>query len=287
MEIIKEDIQLTEWETSLDKLISSLPITKYPYINIDMYAAITKDFSLFAAVKLWESYNEIMTTARYCLRRGSYFNHRVYNEVQKSGIRRYDKQAQYVMNLHELKSAIVWYNSAMDYLLQVIYFGFGFHGNIRSNERYQKEQTIARWNDKNVFYITFENFAATNTYAKAVFDRYNSTFKNKHLKTIRKLANHMKHHGGFDLEEYPKDSHHNIGCTDKYGNMVCYNEITQRPRVSYQKIVEHLIGAHKAIIELGDYIVEQLGLSEIEKPGYVLNMDNPQRLQKFIYKNKA
>ena len=54
--------------------------------------------------------------------------------------------------------------------------------------------------------------------------------------------------------------------------------------MSYQKIVEHLIGAHKAIIELGNYIVEQLGLSEIEKPGYVLNMDNPQRLQKFIYK---
>jgi hypothetical protein len=69
--------------------------------------------------------------------------------------------------------------------------------------------------------------------------------------------------------------------------MVCYNEITQRTQISYKQVIEHLIGAHKAIIKLGDYIIEQLGLSEIEKSGYVLNMDNPQRLQKFIYKNKA
>lgn len=286
MEIIKEDIQLTEWETSLDELISSLPITKYPYINIDMYAAITKDFSLFAAVKLWESYNEIMTTARYCLRRGSYFNHKVYNEVQKSGIRRYDKQAQYVMNLHELKSAIVWYNSAMDYLLQVIYFGFGFHSQVSNSEDYHEELRCVRWGISS-FSKSFREFSKLNQDARSLYNAYKDAFNNSDIEAVRSLANNMKHHGGFDLEEYPKNSHHNVGFTDKYGNMVCYNEITQRTQVSYKQVIEHLIGAHKAIIKLGDYIIEQLGLSEIEKPGYVLNMDNPQRLQKFIYKNKA
>lgn len=283
MEIIKEDIQLTEWETSLDELISSLPITKYPYINIDMYAAITKDFSLFATVKLWESYNEIMTTARYCLRKGVYFNHKVYSEDTKTGMRTNNKDAQYAMNLHELKSAIVWCNSAMDYLLQVIYFGFGFHGKVGNNDNYIKELKSVRWVGGD-FSNNFRELSELNQDARNLYNAYKDTFDNTDIVAVRGLANNMKHHGGFDLEEYPKDSHHNIGCTDKYGNMVCYNEITQRPRVSYQKIVEHLIGAHKAIIELGDYIVEQLGLSEIEKPGYVLNMDNPQRLQKFIYK---
>lgn len=280
MEIIKEDIQLTEWETSLDELISSLPETKYPYID-DIYVKFTKDLSLFSAIKLIDAYNEIITTAKYCLSNGCQFNHLAYQEGERDGTRIYDKQAQYVMNLHELKSAIVWYNSAMDYLLQVIYFGFGFHGNIRSNERYQKEQKKVRWNDKNVFYITFENFAATNTYAKDVFDRYNYTFKNKHLKTIRKLANHMKHHGGFDLKEYPKDYRDDMDiCLSNY--LQSFSEITKRDTISYKEIVCSLIGAHTAIIGLGDYIIEQLGLTT-----EIFDMSNPQRLQKFIYKNKA
>ncbi|MBR3609450.1 MAG: hypothetical protein IKL50_06165 [Bacteroidales bacterium] len=283
MEIIKEDIQLTEWEAQLEDIILSLPTTKYHNVNADFYTACTKDFSLFAAIKLIDSFQEIVTTARYCLSRGCRFNHKVYLESNKDGVKKYDKQAQYVMNFHELKSAIVWYNSAMDYLLQVIYFGFGFHGEVNNTEDFYNELIKPRWG-KCRFYEAFERLSLSNPNAKGLFEMYENTYKNSSVMNIRSLANNMKHHGGFDLEEYPKDSHHNIGCTDKYGNMVCYNEITQRPRVSYQKIVEHLIGAHKAIIELGNYIVEQLGLSEIEKPGYVLNMDNPQRLQKFIYK---
>lgn len=282
MEIIKEDIQLTEWEAQLEDIILSLPTTKYHNVNADFYTACTKDFSLFAAIKLIDSFQEIVTTARYCLSRGCRFNHKVYLESNKDGVKKYDKQAQYVMNFHELKSAIVWYNSAMDYLLQVIYFGFGFHGKVDNNDNYIKELKSVRWVGGD-FSNNFRELSELNQDARNLYNAYKDTFDNTDIVAVRGLANNMKHHGGFDLEEYPKDSHHNIGCTDKYGHMVCYNEITQRPRVSYQKIVEHLIGAHKAIIKLGDYIIEQLGLSEIEKPGYVLNMDNPQRLQKFMY----
>ena len=281
MEIIKEDIQLTEWEAQLEDIILSLPTTKYHNVNADFYTAYTKDFSLFAAIKLIDSFQEIVTTARYCLSRGCRFNHKVYLESNKDGVKKYDKQAQYVMNFHELKSAIVWYNSAMDYLLQVIYFGFGFHGEVNNTGDFYNELIKPRWG-KCRFYEAFERLSLSNPDAKGLFEMYENTYKNSSVKNIRLLANNMKHHGGFDLEEYPKTAHHNI-CICTEGKMICYNDITQRRIVSYQTLVTYIIESHKAIIALGDYIIEQLGLSDMCAPNYILDMSKPQRLQKFMY----
>ena len=65
-------------------------------------------------MKKFEELDAILMTAKYCLGEGSRFDRKAYSEC--NGVRTYDKKAQYHLNLHDLKSAVVWYNSSIDYL---------------------------------------------------------------------------------------------------------------------------------------------------------------------------
>mgnify|MGYP003290530671 CR=1 FL=1 len=272
MEIIK-----TDWEASLNDMITTLRSSKYQHID-DFYTILTHDISLYIAIRQIDSYHEIMTTAKYCLSQGCRFDHKVYLKIGNDGDKIYNKQAQYVMNFHELKSAIVWYNSALDYILQIIYFGFGFHKSILTSNNFRNEQINVKWNKQATFYKSFENFAKKNQNAKKVFDKYNAIRDDKNVTLIRKLANHMKHHGGFDMAECIKNQRGDLKLrvNDKIINL---NKITKREIVSYKKIVNSLMETHNTITTFGDYIIEQLGFAE-----QIYDMSNIKRLQKFRYK---
>ncbi|WP_019130776.1 hypothetical protein [Alistipes communis] len=217
--------------------------------------------SHYMAMKKFEELDAILMTAKYCLGEGSRFDRKAYSEC--NGVRTYDKKAQYHLNLHDLKSAVVWYNSSIDYLLQIIYFGFEFYTPFHTNAKYREELRKCVWNEKYTFYKDFCTLADVNDNAKNLKIKWQNLQQHDSVKHIRKFANAIKHHGGFELTE-TADRPMRIGVTEPFSSKtVDWDEIMRRPTIPFIELVQNLIVVHNEVITLEEYLFDELGLSDV------------------------
>lgn len=264
-QIIRHKIEVTKEEKSLQKKIHELPCSLFEKLSdgkVDELSLIVAGtHSHYMAMKKFEELDAILMTAKYCLGQGSRFDRKAYSESK--GIRTYNKNAQYHLNLHDLKSAVVWYNSSIDYLLQIIYFGFEFYTPFHTNSKYREELRKCIWNEKFTFYKDFCTLADANDNVKVLKNKWENLQQHDSVKYIRKFANAIKHHGGFELTEIA-DRPTRIGVTEPFsGKTVDWDEIMERPTIPFVELVQNLIVVHNEVIALEEYLFNELGFSNI------------------------
>lgn len=265
MQIIRHKIEITEEEKRLQKEIKALPLSVFEKLSdgrVDELSLIVAGtHSHYMAMKKFEEFDAILMTAKYCLGAGSRFDHKAYSE--SNGVRTYDKNAQYHLNLHDLKSAVVWYNSSIDYLLQIIYFGFEFYTPFHTNSKYREELRKCIWNEKFTFYKDFCTLANANDNVKNLKIKWENLQQHDSVKCIRKFANAIKHHGGFELTEIA-DQPTRISVTEPFsGKTADWDEIMERPTIRFIELVRNLIVVHNEVVTFEEYLFDELGLSNI------------------------
>lgn len=276
MNTIKKTSQLTEKEKILKERLDNLPINTYRKLSdnkiCDILLAYPDSESSYLAVKKFEALDTILITAKYCLSKACRFDHKVYSE--KSGKQIYNETAQYQYNLHNLKSAVIWYNSSIDYILQIIYFGFGFYSPFTGKdykEHFHKEEKRVIWREhesgqRNLnaqnFTGKFVGIASVNQCAKDVLTQWKQLYRT--AKEVRKLADDMKHHSGFELNETAERSHNKIGIM--IGDTpFCLDDVTQLPTIGYDRLIDYLMNLHLSVTSCEEYLYKALGFSNREK----------------------
>ena len=259
---VNEPFEITDEEKSLQEQIHNLQIQTFNKFKLtDLALILAGEEASHIAVRKFEALDTLLTTAHYYLLDGSRFDHKVYCE--KDGVQTYNKHAQYQYILHNLKSAVVWYNSSIDYILQIIYFGFGFYQHFTTvsksehKNHYQKEERSARLSNKE-FMKKFDEISASNQYAKELQNRWKQLSYGCNAVKIRELANSIKHHSGFELVETATATHHKISI---YG--ICWEEVAKIPTIGYTELLKHLIGLHNEVASFEEYLYNALGFSAI------------------------
>lgn len=265
--IIKDNYKITEEENRLKEEIGALPYNIFlDHSLIQMYDLIIPLNNCPAhwlAINKFTDLDAILLTALNCLSNGCIFDHKSYTINDKDGIKKYTKEAEYQSNHHNLKSAVVWYNSAFDYLLQIIYFGFEFYNDFYDSESYEKELKACLWqpNDKRTqnFYNRFHNLAKNNSNADKLLQKWITLRKSAPATRTRELANTIKHHGIFDLDETKREIYPYTIINPNTGTGISGQQLIARPSIGYMKLIEVLITIHKDIIEFEKYLLGELG----------------------------
>lgn len=262
---IRAEIEITDVEKNLKKQIESLPLSFFEILAdgkvCELILIMAGTHSHYMAIKKFEELDAILMTAKCCLNDGSRFDHKVYSECKD--IRKYDKTAQYQQNLHYLKSAVVWYISSIDYLLQIIYFGFEFYTPFDTNSGYVRELRKCVWNKKYTFYKDFCAFADVNDHAKALKNEWETLQRQPSVIYTRKFANSIKHHGGFELSETAGKSTRIAVTEPSSGTTVDLDEMMGRPTIPFAELVQNLIDIHHQVVLLEEYLFNELGLADI------------------------
>lgn len=277
---IEEPIEVTEEEKSLQEQIRNLAVNTFDRLSdnkiSDIVLLLAGNESSHIAVRKFESLDTILMTAKYCLLNGCRFDHKVYSE--RNGMQTYNKAAQYQYNLHNLKSAVIWYNSSIDYILQIIYWGFGFNKPFTTvtpseyKTHYRKEEKRAKWeynnrkkkqNSKHSFTNKFMEIAATNQYAEKIKNEWVQLYNSHDAIRIRELANDIKHHSGFELVETSTARHNKIGIALDAEHTICWEEVTQLPVIGYAELLKHLIGLHNEVTSFEECLYKELGYSAV------------------------
>lgn len=258
-EIIQKEIILTADEKRLLRDVKTLPMSVFNRLSdnkiSDFSLRIVGTQSLIIARRKFFELDEILMTGAYCLREGCRFDHQVVKE--SNGVVIHDKEAQYAMNFHNLKSAVVWYVSSIDYIQQIIYFGFEFNEPFYDEFGYKKELK------NKYFYKTFLCLTELDDTVKTLYENWKAFRGKLSIKSIRELANALKHHGGFELTEIKKGERRVTTTENCTKRPIEWWRVLGRPEIRYVDLVEMLKDAHMEIAQFEEYLFEELGLSKI------------------------
>lgn len=267
-----EKYTIKDWDNLYDEISNLTPpcLLRDEYKNITSLINSPKQ-SDYNAYNAFKALNDILTTAHYCFIQGCRFDHPMENN---------DINSQYSMNSHNLKSAVVWYTSAIDYCLQVIYWGFKFNSTINNDEEFYSEQKKCVLSEKRVesqFMKDFRGFMKENPDAKVVYESFNNTKDGNYEKIIRGLCNNMKHHWGFDVSESYNDPRSVVVLN--YGNLG--NDIPSiletirntepskvyfppsKKVISYMDLVTALANVHMKLIDFQELLFQKLGFQNM------------------------
>jgi len=252
-------------------------LTASPFVN----NGCNNDLGLYiAAIKL-EELEDLISYANYSLIKTTSDGVNVTEGYIET------KTARKALRFYFLRSAILSYHACFDYIIQIAYFGFGFHETIKTNAEYQSELKGCRFGTgKKSFRLVFNHLLARIDFtqevpiqvsaAKELYERL-VKFYDQDRKSINSLANQLKHQGSLNIAELVPQRQElaSVHCSFEYdedGNFagfgemddyVPFSDIVKPNLVDINETVNLLIGYNKLICTFVDYLQEQLGLKDL------------------------
>lgn len=241
----------------------------------------TDNQSNVLAVNAYIALNDILTTAFFSLSVGCRFDHKMEKQC---------REAQYRMNEHHLKNAVICYNSAIDYCLQVIYWGFEFYSSMNNEYEYEsnlKKCSLSEKGKDSCFMKRFKELSNENSEAKIIYKKFNTTLRSGDVsERIRGLANSFKHHWGFSLKDtytnpknhyyYTSELKSEIATIDiknmspdeylkNWGNLEIKSTYytPEKKIIAYQELVNLLVNMHLQLIDFQELLFDKLGFNKI------------------------
>jgi hypothetical protein len=104
-----------------------------------------------------------------------------------------------------LKNAIVWYNSILDYVYQIVWFAFDFYKKIDTKLDYQEELRACSWRA-----ITQLKEKLKITELNELYQIIINARNNFNVIQTNKWANSLKHHGNLSFKELQSDLKYSI-----------------------------------------------------------------------------
>lgn len=252
-------------------------LTASPVVN----NGCNNDLGLYiAAVKL-EELEDLISYANYSLIKTTS------DDVRATESNIETKTARKANRFYFLRSAILSYHACFDYIIQIAYFGFGFHKTIKTNAEYLSELRVCSFGTrKDSFRLAFKHLLESIDFTQEVpiqvsaakeFYQRLVDFYDQDRKSINSLANQLKHQGALTIEELvpQRQKLASVHCTFEYdddGNFsgfgeiedyIPYSDIIKPKLVKINEMVNMLVGYNKLICTFVDYLQEQLGLKEL------------------------
>lgn len=120
-----------------------------------------------------------------------------------------------------LRNAIIWYNSCIDYVYQIVWFAFDFYGKLDSKQHYENELFNCKW-DK-LEQVFKKNNANSNI--KELCSIINAAKSDKNVRQVNKWANNLKHKANIYFKELQEDDFFTVQFADKLSSEDLYGEL--------------------------------------------------------------
>lgn len=143
-----------------------------------------------------------------------------------------------------LKNSIVWYNSCLDYVYQIIWFAFEFSGEMKTGRNYRHELTLCNWKS-----ISDVLKVRTDENSIILYNKLNKV--KKELKIINTWANSLKHHGSLNFKELRPTDSYLLNFTENFNNVDIIGKV-----LDIDETCVVLKNVHVKLVEFIDFIVE-------------------------------
>jgi hypothetical protein len=160
---------------------------------------------------------------------------------------------QFLLRTIDFTTAVVWYNSCFDYLLQIVYFAFGLYKKI---DGYSTQVTHNELLKKCTYYSIGEVYSKNKneTNFKALWKII--TKCSNSLSDVNLWANFIKHKGGISFDGlYPPDPLA-ISMTDHNGNIIAESSDFESIKLDLDSSLNLLKDAHKALYECINEVID-------------------------------
>jgi len=282
----KTEYSWEEWHKQKNSFISNLELPKELIISplIISFAAVHDPGYSIAMYKMSELYH-VIASARFALIQA-------YEKFYDSNIvlREQSYVAQTWMRSQFLKNSILWYNSCIDYICQILWFGFDMHG--KNISEYVKSKEDFREMLKKVTFGAVKNKLETikhkNEYAKKLLERLeNYGEKDNDVKFIKNIANAIKHRGNIGFKGI--DSSSPISYENKVTGFDL--EYIEPDILDIDETVERLARVHRKLISLAKYINHFMNFDAMfkcDKEGNILfnEAKDPKEYKKIVISNQ-
>lgn len=245
------------------------------------FAAVHDPGYSIAMYKMSELYH-VIASARFALIQA-------YEKFYDSNIvlREQSYVAQTWMRSQFLKNSILWYNSCIDYICQILWFGFDMHGQnildkIKSKTDFEKmlrEVTLSEVTKK------LKGIKEVNQHAKDLLDKLIKY--QKESKCVNNYANAIKHRGNIGFKGI--DSSSPISYENKVTGFDL--EYIEPDILDIDETVERLARVHRKLISLAKYINHFMNFDAMfkcDKEGNILfnEAKDPKEYKKIVISNQ-
>jgi hypothetical protein len=190
---------------------------------------------------------------------------------------------QFLLRTMDFTTAVVWYNSCFDYILQIVYFAFGIY---KKNDGYTDQTSHedllkkCTYNSMGEIYSQYKTVPNYKALWKIITKCYNA------LSKINLWANYIKHKGGVSFEGLnPPDPFH-MKMTDSEGNIIAESTDFESIEIDLDSSLNELKDVHKALYDCINDLIDFIDFKSAmpqkhpEKDG--LAIPNPSSYVKII-----
>ena len=239
------------------------------------------DLGLYIACVKFEELEDLVYSANYSIVKATDKRLVAFHKTENTAL------ARKALRFHFIKSAILSYQACYDYIVQIAYFGFGFHRRIEKPMEYRSELRHCSFgNTKDSFRMVFKDLLnQTNkidvlpdyiTSAQSFFNQLEDLYDNQR-KEINAWANNLKHHGSLSIKELaPKrmpltvvenalkfnDNHEFIGFQEN-SKLIPFSDIVQPELLELDEAIRLLRKNNHTICSFSEYLQKQLGLCNL------------------------
>lgn len=269
-----------EWHKQRNDFISNLEMLTELTFSLSMKStAATHDLGYSIAMFKMSELCHVIASARFALIQA---HEKFYD--RNVVLREQSYAAQAWMRSQSLKNSILRYNSCLDYICQIVWFGFDMHGEnilkkIKSKNDFEemlREVTFSKVENK------LKGIEEVNEHAKDLLDKLRKYRKDSEY--VNDLANAIKHRGNIGFKGV--DSTSLIGYQDTLtGFDLKYIE----PNIlDIDETVECLASVHRELISLAKYINHFMNFDAMfkydEEGSILLNLvKDPKEYKKIIF----
>lgn len=186
---------------------------------------------------------------------------------------------QFLLRTLNFKTAVVWYNSCFDYVLQIVYFAFGIYKKIdRYTDQTSHEVLLKNCNYYNMgeIYSQYKSVPNYKELWKIITKCYNA------LSKINLWANYIKHKGGISFEGlYPPDPFH-IKMTDSDGNIIAETTDFESIEIELDSSLSELQNTHEALYDCVNDLIDFIDFQSATPQKNDLVIPNPSSYVKVI-----
>ena len=200
-------------------------------------------------------------------------------DATKNGVK--TKDANRANKFFHLKHAILDYNACYDYCLLMVFFAFGFCGQITSDKDYKEAMRKCRYkntnNNSQVFaiYDVLSTLSLNNVYAAELLNRLESLMNNKGQ--LAMWANAIKHRGNiyhkglepilpevaYTTSKFYFNEEGIIQFTD--GNKLSLSDIINPQIITNEECINELIKHNNILCEFATWLYDFVGFTKVEK----------------------
>jgi hypothetical protein len=192
-----------------------------------------------------------------CLQTARYYQMNSYNLIKTDFDVNWSSGygAQFLLRTIDFTTAVVWYNSCFDYILQIVYFAFGIYKKIDGYSDRTSHNDLLK---KCSYYTMGEIYSQYKTVLnyrelwKIINKCYNA------LSNINSWANYIKHKGGISFDGLNPPDPFTMKMTDQQGNVIAESKDFESIKIDMDSSLNILKDVHAAlhdcIIEVIDFI---------------------------------